>query len=300
MSMLVTYVESAQLFFLTSENSKRKNTNVKKKMSKFKVPNVHEITTTNIPSNVKLFTESDFDRLKQEIANTDDYTLVYSENGNTLWQKVKGEGSGKVTADDIIHDEVAAKSSYLRYKYCCDFDCDMDLFIDTIRDYTSRHEWDDRDIGREIVHIFHDPNNSSAPYQIVEHMVKRGQFVVANREFISLSAEAWDGDVMYSLGRAIDLPDVKTLDKSAVMSYILYLGQCIEKLGDGKIRYWCVSQTDAAGWIPGWVVNWACKKLPEEFQKGMNIATQLRLKKHPDGKSYTNYYQIKGKQYLKK
>jgi hypothetical protein len=262
------------------------------------MPSIEQLITTNVPSTVKLFTMKDVEILKEELNNTEDYKLLSNEEGYSLWQKINGEGSGKVATGIQYENPVAAESPYLRYKYCCDFDCDMDLFVDTMRDNEFRTKWDTREISREIVQIYNDPDNV-LQYQVVEHLLKKGKLVIANRDLVTMYTEVWDGEVMYFLGKAVDLSDVLLADPSAVRGQMLYLGMKLEKIGDGKIRYWCIIQLDPSGWLPSYAVNWGCQTIPKEFKADLTRATQLRKQLYPDGKQYLNYYQLIGKQCVK-
>ena len=279
-----------------------------------------EILTTSIPDGVLLFDRTDVEILKSEMDNTTDYTLLYEEPDCKMWYKSRGEGSGTSQATNssdrgsdnpdsdsdrtMRNSEAAANSSFIRYKYYCDFEgCSLQEFYDAMRDYSKRFEWDTRDAGRRIIQIFHTPNHDDIlEYQVVEHMVKKGTFVVSDRDFVTLNAEIWEDDhTMYCVGKSIEYEGAPQSARGVVRSIILYLGTRIQLLTDGgesgksTVRVWFVTQTDPKGWIPSSVVNWAQRFLPKEYKQNVERAIAQRRQKSDSELKYTNYYQVANK-----
>lgn len=149
---------------------------------------------------------------------------------------------------------------------------------------------------RRIVQIYHDESNE-IPYQVVEHMLKKGTLMVSNRDVVVLTAEYWEGDTAYILIKSIEgHPLVDAPDSSTVRSQVLYCGICIQPEMDGKsTRYVTVAQIDPKGWIPSSFINWAIQYIPNEFREDMIKGMEQRLKKDKNDLVYINYFQPDGK-----
>jgi hypothetical protein len=278
--------------------------------SKFVEPDLSQVVTTKLPTTEEdgfaLFTQKDFDKLKEEIANTTQYKELFTEGNSQMWIKVAGEGNGKYNDEEVYDDEAAAQSSCIRHKFTCLCEgYDVQTFYDVSRDYHSRCEWDTKDIGRHIIQIYHntstDPN--TIQYQVVEHAFKKGIFMLSNRDIVTIETEQWEDDgSVYVLCKSIENhPNtVKEVNGSFVRSRLLYTGVCIQPLEDGKsMRYWCVTQADPGGWISSWIVNKAVRFIPKEFQRDMKNGMDLRIQR-TEPLEYKNYYQLEGKQQAKK
>jgi hypothetical protein len=273
-------------------------------MSKFIEPNVEQVYTTTIPtqadnnSNFRLWTLEDFDKLKRELTNEQDYKLLKDDkvNGYKLWVKSSGEGSG-IYVDNFQYDDIeAAKTSFLRHKYSCEFDFPVQAFYDATRDYKNRVEWDHRTIYRNILNIYKSPQSTpQLKNQLLEHMIKRTGPMMADRDCVTLSAELWEGETCYFFTKSVDSAFAEKVAgvPEHIRSNVLYLGMCLEPTNDGKsMRYSCVTQLSPNGWIISGLMNWATKFIPKAFRREMIHAVDMRSKKNPAQLQYINYMDV--------
>lgn len=147
---------------------------------------------------------------------------------------------------------------------------------------------------REIIEICDVENH---PLNVVEKFAKKGSFLVANRDFVTVNAERFeikDGRVRFVMvGKAVPNHPKGESFKSCVRATIHYNGMVIEEAPDdpNSCIFWNMSQVDPAGWIPEAVYNWVTRFVPKEFKDLMYIGCQTRKKKNLGHLDFHIFYQ---------
>ncbi|KAL9642714.1 hypothetical protein ABK040_009793 [Willaertia magna] len=254
----------------------------------FQTPNLTEIVSNSFDKfenyGFTLLEEKDFEHLESEINDEKkEYELLYSQDNDNrvMWKKMKGEGSK--------HDEDNSGLT-IRHKYKMVVPYNSQLFYDVLRSYEHRYLWDEREGGREILQIFNVPNKPQN--QVVEYLVKKGNLLVATRDFVTINAEKYnEEDKSYLLiGKSIDQ---YPKESKYLRSTILYLGMKIVPINENSCEFYCVTQVHPRGWIPLWVYEWVLQFLPKEFHQLTTKACQLRIEQNYP--SFINYYQLYNK-----
>lgn len=229
-------------------------------------------------SNIQYISREDFLKLDNEIDNEVDYKELFNSDGIQMFVKVSGEGSNH-------------PSGIARYKYFGTINFDIDTVFAVYRDDSMRHVWDKREIGRRILKRF--PVKQGEPKNSIIWTAKRGQFLVANRDFVSIQS------TMREIGPSGETVAYRTLSRAqdnfyepvekCVRANLIILG--IKLWTDsltGKTKYVCVTQIDPSGWISSSIVNWVVKFVPSEFEKGIIEGCKYRIENNMDNEIWMN------------
>eukprot|EP00817_Percolomonadidae_sp_ATCC50343_P005147 CAMPEP_0117425898 /NCGR_PEP_ID=MMETSP0758-20121206/6111_1 /TAXON_ID=63605 /ORGANISM="Percolomonas cosmopolitus, Strain AE-1 (ATCC 50343)" /LENGTH=198 /DNA_ID=CAMNT_0005210725 /DNA_START=275 /DNA_END=868 /DNA_ORIENTATION=- len=152
-----------------------------------------------------------------------------------------------------------------------------------MRDSKFRTTWDTRALANILEEVIETAN----PVCGIQTMRKLGQYVVSNREFLSMTTSIQvplnlkfeDGDAAHSyyfLTKSIDdLDDKYPPHADFVRGFIHYFKLKIEparvKKGFTKAttKFSGVIAIDMAGWVPTYAYNWGVTYLPQEYQENI-------------------------------